>query len=265
MDSVFMLKKVVSPLLFPLPLVVLILTIGAILILVSRRRHAGKFFVITGTLLLLALSYPFLPNLLLKPLERQYRPLFKVSLKDSPLFLTASKAKWVVVLGGGVSSDPWLSPTSQLSESSLARVVEGVRIHRELPQSRFLVSGGALFGNRPESEVMAQVAKSLGVPERSIVEEKKSPDTENQALIIGRTVKNDEFILVTSASHMPRAMALFVKQGKKPIPAPAGYLVKEDGGTGPRGWFPSPAALEKAERGVYEYIGITWGRLRGKQ
>lgn len=270
MDALFMIKKIVSPLFFPLPLLMIILVCGVLLLNFSRRRNAGKFLITLSALLLLAMSYSFLPNLLLKSLERQYRPLFKNSLKDSPLYLSASKAKWIVVLGGGVTTDPSLPPTSQLSEVSLARIVEGVRIYRELPQCRLVVSGGRLFDKHSEADVLSQVARSLGVPERSIVSDEKSPDTETQALLIGKIVKNDPFILVTSASHMPRAMALFARQGMKPIPAPAGYMVREANvgearGMNPRNWFPSPVQLEKGERSVYEYLGIIWGRLMGKQ
>ena len=46
-------------------------------------------------------------------------------------------------------------------------------------------------------------------------------------MVVKEIVGKDKFILVTSASHMLRAMALFRKQGMEPIPAPTDYMVKE--------------------------------------
>ena len=72
------------------------------------------------------------------------------------------------------------------------------------------------------------------------------------------------FLLVTSASHMPRAMMLNRKAGLNPIPAPtarraAGTTLKSD----PAFWLPSAGALEMSERAIHEYLGIAWAWLGG--
>ena len=109
---------------------------------------------------------------------------------------------------------------------------------------------------------MAEVASVLGVDEREMVLESESRDTKDEARIIKEMVGEDRFVLVTSASHMPRSMALFRKQGMDPIPAPVGHWVKENrSGITPGAVFPGAEGLMKAERAVYEYLGIIWERL----
>jgi uncharacterized SAM-binding protein YcdF (DUF218 family) len=142
--------------------------------------------------------------------------------------------KWVVVLGGGTSSDASLPPNAPLSDATLARLVEGVRVHRQLPGSRLVLSGADVFGWGSDAESMSALALALGVAREDIVVDAGSPDTETQARNIRQIVKGEPCVLVTSAAHMRRAIALFRKAGLDPIPA------------------------------AYEYLGIAWAALRGK-
>ena len=93
--------------------------------------------------------------------------------------------------------------------------------------------------------------------------EDESKDTKDHPKFIQKIVGNDRFVLVTSASHMPRSIALFKKHGMNPIPAPTDYLVKErQGGISPDMFFPGADGLRKAERVVHEYFGLAWNRCQ---
>ena len=84
-------------------------------------------------------------------------------------------------------------------------------------------------------------------------------------MVVKEIVGKDKFILVTSASHMPRAMALFRKHGMDPVPGPTDYMVKErEGGLTPGVFFPSAGSLEKAESVIHEYLGMVWGKVRSQ-
>jgi len=253
----FLLKKIVAPLLFPVSLCIEILFVGLVLLWFTRKQRAGKVLVSLGTALLLALSYGSVCDILLKPLEYRYPPLLGVGEEDK-------EVKWVVVLGHGHKSDPTLPITSRLSKGSIARVAEGIRIHRMLPDSRLILSGSGVYDPVSNARLMADLAVSLGVDRERIILEEKSRDTEEEAEFIKGLVGKERFILVTSASHMPRSMVLFKKAGTHPIPAPAGHLVKERQGMSPAMFFPWADNLKKAERAVYEYLGILWAKLRGK-
>jgi len=105
------------------------------------------------------------------------------------------------------------------------RFVVGFRIHKLLPESRLVFSGGAVFDPVSEAEVMARAAEIMGVEGDRIILEEISRDTGDQARLVQKIVGDERFILVTSASHMPRSMVLFRKSGMEPIPAPTDYRV----------------------------------------
>lgn len=252
----FLFKKIVAPLFFPLSLCLEILLVGIFLLWFTRRQKAGKIIVSIGVVLLIALSYGTASEMLLRPLENKYPPLTDIS--------AISDIKWVVVLSGGHSPDPNLPVTGQLSDASLVRLAEGIRIHRELPQSKLILSGGAVFSTITEAKVMADVAIALGVDAKKLVLESEAKDTKDQARLIQNIVGENRFILVTSASHMPRSMALFQKKGMRPMPAPIGHRIIEKQKLTPAMFFPSAARIGKMERAFYEYLGLAWAKLRGQ-
>jgi len=170
--------------------------------------------------------------------------------------------KWIVLLGGGHVADPGIPVTSQISNESLVRLVECVRIHRLIAGSKIILSGGAVYDSASEAGTFAKVAAILNVNARDIVLDDVSRDTEEQAENIRSIVGQDRFILVTSAYHMPRSMAIFNKAGLKPIPAPTDYLVKERQKKAPDDFYPSSMGLMKAEYTLHEYLGLLWFRIR---
>jgi uncharacterized SAM-binding protein YcdF (DUF218 family) len=121
-----------------------------------------------------------------------------------------------------------------------------------------------MFDPEPESKSMADLAIGLGINYNNIIEESAGLDTEEQAVLIKKIVGKDKFILVTSAFHMPRSMALFQKQGMHPIPAPSGHRVKNRNEVDPFMFFPDSGGIEKMEFAVHEYLGMLWAKLRGR-
>ena len=232
-----------------------ILLIGLFLLWFTKRQRAGKIIVTIGFISLLGFGYGSLPNKMNEVLEYRY-PAFQAEMLEDDV-------KWVVVLGGGHTADSRLPANSQLSDATLARLVEGIRIQRLLPNSKLILSGGSWYSRTSNAEVMAGAALMLGVDQENIVLEPISMDTKDEAILVQEIVKDDPFILVTSASHMPRSMALFRKLGMEPVPAPAAYSVKEgEGGLHPGMFFPGAGNLASAERAIHEYLGLAWAWIR---
>ncbi len=212
--------------------------------------------VTVGFVILALCSYGTIPSFILRSLEQQYHPLLSVGNHiDVP---------WVVVLGGGLSPDTDLPGHNQLTSSSLSRLIEGIRIHRQIPGSRLLLSGGAVFGPVAEAEVMAEAAVSLGTNRQALYLDARSKDSKDQAKEVKKIVGSRRFILVTTAAHMPRVMALFEKQGLMPIPAPTDFQIKKRQHISPGMFFPSANSLRKAEYAIHEYLGLIWAKLRGQ-
>ncbi|HHT9137430.1 MAG TPA: ElyC/SanA/YdcF family protein [Candidatus Wunengus sp. YC60] len=260
----FILKKIIAQLFFPGPLCLEILIAGLLLLLFTRKQRAGKIILSIGVVLFTLLSYTALSNIFLRRLEYQYPPLISTAASDFAPGEVVPQVRWIVVLGGGHTSDPKIPITSQLSGPSLSRLVEAVRLHNQIPGSRLILSEGKVFDSVPGAETMAEVAKAIGVKQEDLILESESKDTIDEARIIKSIVGNDKFILVTSASHMPRSMGMFKKLGMHPIAAPTDYTVKESQGISPGDFFPGSGGLRRAEGVIYEYLGLIWAKLRGQ-
>ncbi|MBN2385053.1 YdcF family protein [bacterium] len=252
----FLFKKFVSPFFFPLPLCIGIIGIGLVLLWFSRKQVLGKVLVTSGTILLFLLGYNPTADILLRPLEYFHAPLDDMEQLHG--------IKWIVVLGGGHSSDPNLPKLSQVSQSSLARLIEAVRLHMLYPESKIILSGGGFWDPVPHAQLLADIARSIGVSDQDLVLETESYDTKDEAQYIHSMVKQDRFILITSASHMPRSVSLFEGQGMSPIPDPIEHLVKKRTRFSPILFFPDGTGLVKSQRAIYEYLGLAWAKLRGQ-
>jgi uncharacterized SAM-binding protein YcdF (DUF218 family) len=261
----FLFKKIVAPLFAPVTLILELFVIGLVLLWFTKRQKTGKAIITCGALMLAILSYGSFSDLLLIPLERQYPPLM-IENVDGGLSSSDSfhSVKWIVLLGGGHIADPRVPVTSQISNGSLTRLVECVRIHRLITGSKIILSGSAVYDSSSEASTFAKVAEILNVNAGDIVLDDLSRDTEEQAQNIRSIVGHDRFVLVTSAYHMPRSMAIFEKAGLNPIPAPTDHLVKGRQMKSPEDFYPSSIGLFKAEHAMHEYLGLLWLRMRNR-
>ena len=71
-------------------------------------------------------------------------------------------------------------------------------------------------------------------------------------------------LLVTSAAHMWRSMAVFESAGMRVIPAATDYGPGAIGLSDPRVWIPDADALHNTNGAIKEYLGMFVYRLRGQ-
>ncbi|MBU0730382.1 MAG: YdcF family protein [Proteobacteria bacterium] len=258
-----MLKKFIAQLFFPLPMIAWLLAAGLILLWFSEKQKTGKILATAGFILFVLLSNSGFSSMILSPFEKKVPP-DAAQLSGGEHRPGKYPVRFVIVLSGGHATDPDLPVTSYLSHSSLVRLVEGIRLMRYYPGSRLLLSGGKVFDKNSEASSMKDVALGLGVDERHIVLEEQSRDTNDQARLIKAIVGDSITVLVTSASHMPRALAMFHRNDMRPIPAPTGHLVQKNRNFNVLHWFPSAENLRKSERAFYETLGTLWAKLRGQ-
>jgi uncharacterized SAM-binding protein YcdF (DUF218 family) len=228
---------------------------GLLVILFTRKQKLGKTLIAMAALFLVSFSFPPLAGILTGSLESRYKPVSAESIPDPNI-------RWIVVLGGGHDSSRQAG--SQLSASSLARVVEGIRIYRSKSGRKLILSGGGIFDPIPNAVAAARVAKSLGVKDEDILLETKSRNTEEEAMFLAPMIGKEKFFLVTSAIHMPRSISLFRKQMLNPVPAPTDYAFRVQNSPFLLRILPNATSLQQSERAMREYMGITWSRLRGR-
>lgn len=259
----FFIKKLLSAFLSPMPLGLGIVAAGLILLWFTRRQRAGRIVVTVGFGLLAVFGFSGFGDLFLRPLENDFQPVL-VEGRAGPLDAKAREARWIVVLGGGHSLNPNLPPNSELSEMTLARLIEGLRLKKQLPRAKMVLSGGFGQDGRTHADLLAGVAVAMGFPREDLVLEKRTWDTADEARLISATIGTDPFILISSASHLPRAVSLFRKQGRDPLPSPTDYWVIDTPGVELNDFFPSASGVAKLEKAWHEYLGRAWSTMRGQ-
>lgn len=123
-----------------------------------------------------------------------------------------------VVLGG--LSDPAISTPEHLEFNRAAeRLTEAVALYREGRVRSILITSGTgdLLNQRDkEAPGLAAWAQAMGVPRDALLVESESRNTRENATLslpLAAARGHQSFVLVTSASHMPRAAAIFRKAG----------------------------------------------------
>ncbi len=254
----FLLKKLIGNLLMPLPFSLLLLVLGLLLLWYShansRKQFWGKLLVSLGAGVLLLASLPYTAQKMTITMEREHPPMFAVP----------TGLEYIVVLGGGGSSDPFLPPRLQLSTASYYRLLEGLRLYQANPGATLLFSGYA--GSKPISNALlySMVAREYGVPAGRIQLFETAKDTAEEAALMAPIIKQHKAALVTSASHMPRALGLFRAQGAEPIAVPTLFLgrVRQN----PPFLYerlPGAGSLGNVTVIWHEMVGSLWRKLKG--
>src|SRR6266542_2563414 len=129
----FLLKKLVSAFLLPLPTAVALLTTAVAVLWFTRRERLGKVLATTALGLLALTTFDIVGDGLLRPLESRYPPLYPHPELERVEARAGRPLQWIVVLGAGNAIDARFTPAELLSEAALQRLTEAVRLHREMP------------------------------------------------------------------------------------------------------------------------------------
>src|SRR5438105_352826 len=177
------------------PLVVaLLLSIGAgVLWIRGRRRMAGALLACASVGVYLFSLVP-LGDAMLGPLEHQYHSIGVRTALPS--------VRYVVVLGSSYAPRADVSAVAAQDCEGLVRIVEALRVIRRLPGARLVLSGGAAPGRVSPARGYAEVARDLGIDERSLIVLDTPLNTEAEARAIVAAIGMQPFLLVTSAWHM---------------------------------------------------------------
>jgi len=244
----------------PLSWVALILVIGVALSFVraQRWRRWGRWLCAMALALLLLLGWYPLPDHLARGLEDRYQA------PSGDL----SGYTGMVVLGGAFRRDDGRERRQPSLGCAGERVVVPVPLMNQYPQMRLLFTGGdaAIFrpANEPEANVARAYFERMGTDMSRVLIESKSRNTYENATL-SRTVPGVDirqpWLLVTSAVHMPRALATFRKAGWNVTPYPVDY-----DSFGGDFWMAYDLYLGVTawQSVLREYLGIAFYRLTGR-
>lgn len=236
----------------PLPLGVALIILG--LFFLSRNKLAkAKFTLLLSVLWLFLISYSPVSEVLL----------YEIESRNPTLVTTPKDVQYIYVLGGGHHTDDSQPITSQVAEISVVRLTEGLRHYHQLNgKAKIIVSGYHGLNDPTEHAVMQKrLAISLGIDKNDIIMHLGTRDTQEEAQAGKKLLKETPFILVTSASHMTRALNFFNHEGLYSIPAPTNHL--SDRKHLNYADFFSATALRKFHIVWHEYLGLIWQKIKG--
>lgn len=259
-----LLSKVLPLFIYPLGLAGILLLTA---LLFSHSRKTSSILVLIALLILWLSGTSGFSNLLARSLELKYLPP-----KEIP------SAEVMVVLGGGTESA--VAPRSSVEVNGAGdRVLYAAQLYRQGKAPHILLSGGEIewlgSGSASPAEDMAVILTDIGIPQDALWLEKESKNTYENAVFAKEFLSEkgiERILLITSAMHMPRAVALFEKQGFEVIPLPVDYSVTENE-TALRDTdnflaklidiLPNASNLSLTTNAMKEYLGYFIYQLRG--
>ncbi len=245
----FLLQKIVSRLIFPVPLALIAGVVGILLLAWTTRRRAGLSLVIGALAFLWIAATAPVADQLLWSLEGQHLPVSEIP----------EEVDAIVVLGAGHVEREEFPPIVSLGRSSSARVAESVRLASGNDLT-VVFSGYAGSGDISSAEMNREAAVALGLnPDRTLVLPEPR-NTSEEARAVAAALPDTQVLLVTSASHMPRALLVFDRSGVDTVPAPTEFRAAQRNYS-LRSLLPAAEALANSERAWYEFLGISWAWL----
>jgi uncharacterized SAM-binding protein YcdF (DUF218 family) len=258
------LSKFLPLFIYPAGLVCVLLALGLIL---RGHKRLQTSLVAAALAVVLICGNRWVAVSLVRSLEWRYLPLAQMP-----------SAAAIVLLGGG--TDAPLPPRPGVEVNSAGdRVIYAAQLYKEGKAAHLLVSGGGISWQGPRTTTlaadMAVLLGEMGVPQQALWLQGRSQNTYEDALYSSQMLKEQgiaQAILVTSAQHMPRSVALFESQGIQVIPAPCDYSVTFDDWNALMhpNWqtflinlVPSDSNLRATSGALKEYLGMAVYALAG--
>ena len=262
----FFLSKLLPQLIYPLGLGLLLQLIA----ICGHKRRWALPLSITGWLVIAMPAMPVVSNALLRQLEDQAAAL-------TPK--TIPQADAVLVLGGGIRPAPPHGLGIEMKEAG-DRLLCGWRLWKNGKAPVLITSGAAVSIDAdnqtpPEAELSQRLANELGVPQSAILTNSTARTTGEEAQLVNQLAAEKgwtNLILVTSAFHMPRALASFQQQSKLTVtPVACDYRLAHR----PRhqaftlqtfiiDLIPNSHSLQQTTQVLKEHLGLLVYKLRGQ-
>lgn len=181
-----------------------------------------------------------------------------------------SKPYQIGVVLGGIGK---IDPTNKRIEfiNSADRLLKAIELYHQKKIKKILITGGSgsvLHPEDKEAMYIYQYLKNINIPDSDIIIENESKNTYENAVFTKKILDSlhikDSIVLITSAYHLRRSVAVFKKQNYKHIlPYPAERI------SGPRKFeldhclLPHPDAMSTLYKYIHEWIGIIIYKLKG--
>jgi len=229
-----------------------------LVLLCTRYTRLASWLIVTSLVLIAIAGLSPLGNALILPLEQRF-PAWDAS-RGPP--------DGIVTLGGAISPNVSAARGNVALEEAAERLTVTAELAHRYPNARIILSGGSaalMFDEEIEAIFAVRQLEALGIAHERITAEGQSRNTIENAVfsqLVANPKPGERWLLVTSASHMPRAMASFRAAGFPVEAYPVDWRT--------RGWvdlqrgFPTLSeGLRRTDAATREWVGLIVYRLTG--
>lgn len=254
----FILSKILGFFALPSNLFIAVGLLGLVLLCTRLTRIASRLIVTSLVLIAVAGLSP-LGNALILPLEQRF----------PPWDASRGPPDGIVVLGGAVSPDISAARGAVALDEAAERIVAAAELARRYPDLRIIYSGGSsalIFAEGAEAPFAVRQLQALGVAPERIAAEAQSRNTIENAVFARRLADpkpGQRWLLVTSAYHMPRAMAAFRSAGFAIEAYPVDWRTRGPNDLA-RPFASLSEGLRRTDTAVHEWAGLIAYWLAGK-
>ena len=253
----FYLSKVLWLIINPFNIFIFITMFTIFLYFIKFRRLSLIIFIINFNFLVF-ISFLPIGSYLIYNIEKEFHSNIKIP----------ERVDGILILSG--ATNPILfKEYNQISlNDSAERLVESVMIIRKFEKAKVIFSGGSGFVNRSDlghSQVAKLFYKKIGVDINKIYFEDKSRNTYENIIYsksIAKPKKNENWLLITSAFHMKRALLIAEKNKWKLIPFAVDFKNIKEFKLTPN--LNLLSNLNSFQNGLHEWLGLVSHYLMGR-
>jgi uncharacterized SAM-binding protein YcdF (DUF218 family) len=250
---------VIRLLLVPGPLHVVALLLG-VSVYAFRHRETrigrARWLLIVAMVVVDVASTTPLANAVIARLEREHpAPTGRMTAGDGQPLIVVLSSGWARRRDGR-----W---EVRLDEAGWERLHAGLRLWRDVGGRILFAGGSAPDGSASEAGLMAEIAAGCGVPPSAILVDPRSRTTYENLAISRELIAahRGRVWLVTSAMHLPRALAVADKLGLRVEPYPCDHRAIQFRHW--YAWLPDAGGAMLLGDALHEVLGLVWYRAKG--
>jgi uncharacterized SAM-binding protein YcdF (DUF218 family) len=287
--------EIIAFFLKPLGLAIILVYVGLQKLLDEKAKKMGRKLVVSGLIVLLVASNPYLSYKVAQRTEYEWGRLDQVRKEISPT--VRKNAAAIVLIGQGTTDSSVLASNPRYNPAELNNFTNGSRIELAEAGDRILYAAALYRQQRRnafaplvivaaaprenlsskeipvEAEKIAALLERLGVSSGDIILETEGKNLHTIGLNVKEilddlNISNRPIMVVNSALHMRRTATAFMAVGLNVISKPTDFYTSQppttpDRRVGITDFIPTAEALALMSKVVEEYLGLIYYFLRG--
>lgn len=250
----FWLSKVIWFIANPFNIILILFVLGWLFLF--KKYRTGKKLIGIGLIIIWLTGTSPLSDIMMSSLEN------RIYTGKIP-----KKIDGIIVLSGMVNMESSRGGQIELTDQS-DRIIEGIILAQKHLEAKLIITGGSGSLNQGENlreaDYLRKLAMLLGIDKDRLIVERNSRNTHEHAVAMDKVLsdKKGQWVLITSAFHMPRSYGCFKRRGINVIPYPVDYKTKPDG-LSLLAFLPSLGNIDNFNIAFHEWAGLITYRLMG--